>query len=885
MSGGVVGRDAELRQIAALLDGARSGAGGAVVVAGDAGIGKTTLLEWATDHAGGLRAVRVTGVHAERDVPYAALHALLSPLATDEVLADLPDHQRDGLQVALGRAAGAPPGALTVGTATLGVLTSVDGLLVLVDDVQWVDGASQRAITFAARRVAADPVAFVMTERTGEDPDPATAGLPRIELDGIGHPDQLLPDLDPLVARRIGELVDGNPLALLEVARSLTPGQAAGTERLPSALPPTDPEEAYARRIAALPDATRRAARVLALAGRCPATVVHTALAEVGLAAADLSPLESSRLVRVEDQPWWVHPLARAAAGRGTLAEQQTGHRALATAWNVVDRANPARAWHLAEAATGPDDTIAELLVTAGEAAVREDASAQAADAFERAAALHSDPGQRHHLLERAAVAAVRAGWTGRAVALCDEALRLQPSEEAAGRLLHTRGRLETVAGDPGRAVDILLQAVALASDPAVRCWAAIDGTLAAMLAGQVERCPRFADLARAHHDPTDPVQRYQVLYAEAVTARFSGDLDHARALLAEASALLVEEDLLSRDPALTLLAVTTPLHAERDEPLGPVEQAGIDRLRLAGDLTSLPRVVRLTAHRVFDADVSYALREESELLSRLAGQTTMLAHALVDLAFLDAVRGDQERSEMRRLEADRLIRDHQIGWLRSSVAIAEHALLRERGDHVGALRVLRALPAEDRGAVLPELVELTLLVDGPDEARAEVESAPATFGHDQRRIAVALLEPDPVAAGTALAAVARELGHPLERGRSLLLAGERLRRGGRRREAREVLEEARAALSTAGAKAWVARAEEELAASGGTLRRESGEQLTPSELRVATVVADGRTNKEVAALLFLSTKTVEFHLGRAFRKLGVSNRTALAAALAARRQ
>lgn len=875
----IVGRDPELARITALLEGARQGAGGALVLAGHPGIGKTTLLDWAARHADGLRVVRISGVEAERDLPYAGLHALLSPLLTDEALGQLSPHHQEGLLLALGRVTGRPPGALIIGTATLGVLTAVERLLVLVDDMQWLDGASARAITFAARRVAADPVAFLLAERTGEVADSTTSGLPRVVLEGIAEADRLLPEVHPLVARRLGGLVAGNPLAMIEAARALSPQQAAGTEMLAAAPPPTDPEEGYARRLAALPAVPRNAARVLAVAGRARPEVLHRALAEIGAGAADLAPVESTGLVRVDGEPRWVHPLARTAAARGTTAEQQAAHRAVAAAWEAVDAGHPARAWHLADAAVGPDDTVADLLVAAAERAEREDASAPAADAFERAARLCTDAARRHELLGRAAAAAVRAGWTARAIALCDEALRLQPSEETAGRLLHVRGRLETVAGDPGRAVGILLQSIALCPDPAIRCAAAVDGALAAMLSGHVEECSRFAQLAHLHHDPLDPLQVYRVHYVEGVAARFSGDVERARGLFDRADALLRAEDLLARDPGLVLLAVTTPLHAERNEPLGPLELSGIDRLRLAGDLDLLPRVVRLASYRVSDATASYALHEESELLSRLAGQTTMLAHTLVDLAFLDAARGSFELSERRWEEAAELVTRHRIGWLSPSVAMVEHALLRGRDDHVGALRVLRELPADQRGAVLPELVELALLVEGPDAARAELESAASPYDQLQRTIAAAILDPDP----NALVAVAPEVGPPFERGRYLLLAGERLRRAGSRRAAREVLEEARAVLASVGAASWVARADEELASSGATLQRDGGDELTPSELRVATVVAEGRTNKEAAALLFLSTKTVEFHLSRAFRKLGVSNRTALAAALAAR--
>lgn len=881
----IVGRDAEVARLRDLVDGASRGRGGAVAVVGTAGIGKSSLAEAAVP-AG---AVRLYGVQAERDLPYAAVSALVTPLLAH--LRDLADPQREALESILGLRQGHNPGRLILGLAVLNLLATAaetEPLVVLVDDLQWIDPPSQDALVFVARRLTAESIAMLFTMRATPGDPLIVDGLPRVDLTGlpVACAAALLPGVHPTVATTLQDRTGGNPLAMLEAAQSLTAEESSGRRSLPELLAVTRPEQVYAGRLAGLPGPARTAARLAALAGQAPREVFTAALADARLSFGDLSAVEATGLMSLSDRIDWRHPLARSAAARGTSTETAQAHGSLARAWTQVVPGNPARAWHLAGSVTGTDREASDALVAAAELAERRDASADAADAYEAAARLCPDLERRSTLFGHAGAAATRAGLSQRAADLIDEALD-HPTDTASEAWLRCeRGRLEAILGRPDRAYELLLQAIELSSEPGLRVWAAHDAFEAARLAGRPERAQHAAELAAASHRADDPVQLFLSEYLAAAAARLNGDLTRCRRLMDSARSLMERESLLERHPSLLIPVLASRLDAIQPMPLEPTERFVLDRLRLSGDLTILPRAIRLAATRESEAGLwagVYVAHEESELLCRLSGQPVRLVESLVALAEADAIRGDGDPCRARLREARDLITHHQLKSQEGWAAYAEAMVCLGAGDYRVAIPLLRTAVDRDwyRPWALPELIEAIRVVDSVAAAQAELARHPANHDRPWFPLARAMADPDDRAAAAAIEARFPDINTVFDKGRFRLAAGERLRRAGDRKAARRLLGEAAETFRNLSADPWLARAEAELRASGATLRRQAqGERLTSSEHRVATLVAEGRTNKEVAALLFLSPKTVDFHLGRAYRKLGVSNRTALSQAM-----
>ena len=545
---------------------------------------------------------------------------------------------------------------------------------------------------------------------------------------------------------------------------------------------------------------------------------------------------------------------------------------------------NPARAWHLADSVSGTNASACDALIAAGELAVGRDASSDAADAFERAASLCPDAEQRVGLLEWAGVAATRAGLAPRAIGLLDAALSSDPRGEAEARLCLARGRLEYLVGNPASAFDLLARAIEVSQDASLRVWAATEAHLAAFFMVNPDATQRAADLAVEHHDPADPVQTYLAMWAMAGAAAAREDYDTSRAGIDRAWELMLTRRLLEREPALVFHAVFGEMVSGRLRPLRLEESAAIDRLRRSGDLTWLPRTVIFAAEREQHAGRlpgGYEAYEEGELLSRLSGQAANLVDSLLGLAHWDAYRADTNRCLARCREAQDLIERYGLfrfaGWPQATEALLRLTagepdralpLLRQHMHDQAWIAVDLAYALSDCGQPVPEEDFVTAAGEIPDWAR---EYVGALADVDDRRSAERLLN-------------ALVWDTPLDRARFRLAAGQRLRRAGERRAARRVLGEVLDIFTAAQATPWVKRTVSELEATGAHARRhDNAVTLTPSESRVAKLVTEGKTNKDVATLLFVSTKTVEFHLSAVYRKLGVANRTALARALAER--
>ncbi len=493
-------------------------------------------------------------------------------------------------------------------------------------------------------------------------------------------------------------------------------------------------------------------------------------------------------------------------------------------------------------------------------------------------------PGSRTRLVENAARAALMAGLTRRAADLIDTALQTQPGPEAAARLLWQRGRIQHTLGSPRRALEFFLQAADLGQDRDLRVWATAEALYAAMYAGALDQVERTVALVRLHADPLDRVHAFLAAHATgAAHALNHRPLDAHRAM--DDARRLLSTDLLEQEPALTLWAVNLelfdPVNPHLDRPL----LDAIDRMRTSGDLTWLPRVTHLAASRESDSHrwpQALALMEECELLSRVSGQHTQLAEAMLQLAEVDALRGDRPAADSRLRQAQDILQEAEVPWLSATADWVEGLAFLSVGEWDRAATLLAGVLSSDRGAAAPA-VDAALRCHG----RSRVEELIVDDGRwsDAVRVRVeALLDEDELAGAHRLLELVESSPPGLDQALERVAIGERLRRAGRRQQARDQLRLALVFFQGVSAVPWVSRLEDELRASGATLRhREEGQALTASELRTATLAAEGRTNKAIADALVLSPKTVEFHLGNAYRKLGVANRTSLARALSER--
>lgn len=915
----LVGRDAELARIADLVAAARAGRSGALVLVGEPGIGKTTLCESAANLADQMQVLRVSGVASELELPFAAL-TLLFATAGDRIAA-LPPRQREAMESALGMR---PPSGIdpfAVGVATLGLLAAVadgDPLLCIVDDLQWIDASSAEALAFAARRLQAEGVAMLFAGRPSDDQSELTAGLGCLSLSGLSFPEALTvlsavagAAIDVDVARALHSATSGNPLALTELPSQLSVGQLAGWEPLDDPLPPGPAtDRAYRRRIADLDPDARTALVVVAASGDGELALVLGALADLGVDPAGLEAAEEANIVRSHrDHIEFRHPLLRAAAYHSVLAPaRRRAHAAIA---GVLDVDDARRAWHLGAAAIMPDSTIADALDAAGVDARLRGAHATAARALQRSAELTPDGDSRARRLTEAAADLNLIGRPSAAVVLASEALGHVRSPELradielvyssfltlVGRPLEAHRRLtETAASfessEPGRAAILQMTAVGC-------CYLIGDGRLAYRTAEQ------------AHVNALRVGGPLEV-FADSVLAQtlvIRGETSRARELLERCLPFLMSVDPVW-GPHLSM-AQGVCISYMWIEQFATARQL-VERIVSAARAASAPGLLPFPLSVLSELDLregawdqAYSSGHEALELAHETGQSVHLPRLLSGLARIEAHRGDEVGCRAHVAESLRL--GVELGESRSAQMNADEVLgLLEFGndrpeDALTHLDDLAAALIEEEvgepwlmGAV-PERIELLVRVGRSRDAR----NAIATFtrqadvtGSKWARAAAWRCEgvlasaETPGLSGTAdrffgLALEAHDqLVLPFERARTELCYGEALRRLGRRREARQQLQRAIETFAALGARPWLRRAEQELAATGQKARRRDPStlsELTPQELRVALAVANGASNREAATALFLSTKTIEFHLGNIYRKLGVRSRSELA--------
>jgi DNA-binding NarL/FixJ family response regulator/tetratricopeptide (TPR) repeat protein len=910
-AGGLVGRGEELGRVRALLEAARGGLTGALVVQGEAGIGKTTLLAAAEELADGFTCLWARGVESEAALGHAALLELLGPV--QDRLSDLPAAQAEALAAALGWGpAGAPGDRYLVAAATLSLLAAAAErapVLVLVDDLHWVDRESSAALLFAARRLHRDAVAFLFVVRTGSASAVPFGGLSVLPLAGLAPAEAagLLPArlADPVAARLV-EGTRGNPLALSEVARRLTPAQLVGAAPLPDPLPVgARLELVYQPVLAGLSAPAWRAVLLCAAGPEGAAAGLVGALDQDGLdagAAIDEAE-ERGILARYGGSVAFRHPLLRSSAWRlATPAQRRAAHLALAGAL-PGEAARTARNWHLAEAAAGPDDALAGELVAVAEEDRTRRGFAAAAAALERAALLTTDPGLAAERLAAAVGDAFLAGDVERTRALAARVLEGPAGRDAHAQVLFTLGVLEQYAGSVPRAADLLAAAAELADGPQ-RVWALAElgNTRFRLndLAGVGEIADRLAEAA----DPRDPGQRALAAFARGVTLTVAGDPAAARPLLTDVLELLQSPPLRHDPRYLINLAVAAGFLGDLRGLVAPFEQR-LAETRERGALGVLvPGLALMASGRAWIGDHTGAFADAGEAaeLGEQLGYATDTAVAVEMLAWQSAARGLHDDAR-RALERARALTDRA-----GTTSVAAHQAITAafcalcRGDLAETAALLEARIAADGGVgsmgeplgVAPTLVEayvgLGRAADAADlagrYAAVTAQSSPAATAALVARCRGLTAAEEEAAAEAFQAALAAHAQAPdaFEAARTRLLYGARLRRAGQRVAAREQLRAALDAFTAMDLTAWAQRAADELAATGATARPRrplASEPLTSQETRVALLVARGLSNREVAAALFLSPKTIEHHLASVFRKRGFRSRTELASAFA----
>ncbi|MER5642404.1 AAA family ATPase [Kitasatospora sp. NPDC002227] len=925
----VLGRGRELAELDRLLREVRDGRSRVLVVSGEAGVGKSVLLDRLAVRAaqGPGRTVRAAGAEAEAEFAYAALQRLCAPLL--EHLAALPPVQQEALRVAFGLSAGPPPELLLVGLAVLGLFAEAAAeapLVCLVDDAQWLDLMSRRILAFVGRRLDAESVALVFAERTGVAPVEELAGLPELRLGGLAEADaralleRVLPGpVDALVRDRIVAETGGNPLALLELPRGRSAAELAfGFGGVGAGPLETRVEEGFRRRVDALPSDTRALLLVAAVEPVGDGPLLWQALRLLGIGPEAAAPAEAAELISLGASVRFRHPLVRSAVWRGAdAAGLRAAHGALAEATDA-GRDPDRQAWHRAHAALGPDEPAAVALERSADRALARGGRAAAAAVLERAAALSPDPKGRARRSLAAAAAYLAAGVPAPAPDLlaAAELGPLDPVRQAEAGRLRAKAAAMTTAGLG--AVRPLLEAAERFRDldPAAARETCLAAFGAAVWAGRhgADGLRWAAEAAGALPPGEEPAG----LFLRALATWTTAGPATAAPLLAAALGSVVEAEV-----AVAGKAEAGKAEAGKARKAGEVAEAGLALLRpavdAAAELGDLRSWLEVTERAVGSARATGTL---SVLPTALPLRAVALAHAgrlteawdqlaegtaveeaagaaarLAATALLGAYRG-QERPALELIEAaEREGEQYGLGRLTAAAACARAVLHNGLGNYPLAVAAARqGVEHRDLGLhgwASSELVEAAARAGEPAlaararERLAQWAGAGTPWALGALAVADALTGAPERAEDHYRAALDRfgQGGLGVLEARARLLLGEWLRRQNRRAQARTELRAAHEAAAAMGLEAFAERARRELLATGETVRRRSvGEPvLTPQEAQIARLAATGHPNAEIGAQLFLSPRTVEWHLRKVFAKLGVSSRREIEAALAGR--
>jgi len=912
----VVDRRAECAVLDRLVDKIRGHASQALVVHGEAGIGKTALLEHLTWNARGCQVIRTAGVQTEMELAFATLHQLCTSLQSH--VAALPAPQRDALGIAFGLSEGPPPDRFLVGLAMLSLLADAAAsrpLLCVVDDYQWVDHASAQVLAFVARRLGAESVGMVFGTRVH---GPDLAGLPELALAGLREADArtvlaaaLTGPVDARVRDQIVAEARGNPLALLELPRSLPAAELAGGFGLPDAVSlPRDVEESFRRRVSDLPEEARRLLVLAAADPAADAALVWQAAARLGIDAEAAEPVTDAGLAEFGARVRFRHPLVRSVVYQSApAADQRRAHGALA---DVTDPAlDPdRRAWHRAQATVLPDeDVAAELLRSAGRAQARGGLAAAAAF-LQRAAALTPDPARRAERALAAAGTKLQAGAFDAAQDLLviagagplgelDQAradlLRAQLSSvtnrgsEAPLLLVRAARRLEPVDGRLARETYLhALSAAMFAARLASPGGGTLEVSRAAAAAPRAPGCGRVPDLLLT-----------------GLAANFNDGYPAGAPALRAAITAFGEGMTEAEELRWMWMGNEAALHLWDDESWDALSARYVRLARSAGSLSELPLALSMRCYmHLFEGRLATAaeLNDEGQAVmeatgSSLAPYTAMSLAALrgnqaetlylVESAIKDAARRG-EGIGVAVGEYTKAVLYNGLGRAREALAAARQALFHQEYPHMAYPGVANWAAAE-----LVEAAAHAGMTGEAEEACRWLTAMTEASGTDWA-LGVAARSRALLAEGVAAerlyqAAITHLSGTRVraELARTHLLYGEWLRRERRRADAREQLRTAHVLLAPMGMAAFADRASRELRAAGAVPRERSGPAaggpaLTAQEVQIARLARDGMSNPEIAARMYLSRRTVQYHLGNIFAKLGISSRNQLGGVLPA---
>jgi DNA-binding CsgD family transcriptional regulator/tetratricopeptide (TPR) repeat protein len=900
----LIGRRAECGVLDRLVEAVRAGESQALVVCGEPGVGKTALLEYLAGHAPGCRVARAAGVQSEMELAFAGVHGLCAPML--DRLERLPVPQRDALRTALGLSAGPAADGFLVGLAVLSLLSEVadeQPLICLVDDQQWLDRASAQALAFAARRLVAESVGLIFGARvlSGD-----LAGLPELVVRGLQVPDAralldsvLTGPLDAQVRDQIVAESGGNPLVLVELPRGLTPEELAGGFGLLGAVPLAGRiEENFRRRVDSLPEQTRR---LLLLAAAEPAgepALVWRAGTQLGIDPGAATPAGDAGLVEFGTRVRFRHPLVRSTAYRSASArDRQQAHQALA---NVTDpQLDPdRRAWHRAEAASGPDEDVADELERAAGRAQGRGGLAAAAAFLQRAATLTLNPAQRAARALAAAQAKIQAGAFDTAVDLLSMAQAGPLTDVQQARVDLTRAQLAYVANRGSDAPLLLLKAaMRLAPINAELSRATyLDALAAAIFAGRLASPGGdVVDVARAAAaaPPPQRAARAPDLLLDGLTADYNQG--YAAELPMLRKALTTFGTDMSTEEELHWLswASVTAMRIWDDDHWSALSARHVQLAREAGALSELPLALTLRTYMLLfagDLTAAASLTDETQTVKEATG-SNLAPYGALGLA---ALRGEETDGlaliETTRDDVNR--RGEGLGITLSEWANAVlHNGLGQYDKALAAAQRATAYEPDLASMVWPavEIIEAAVRTGTTETATigyrrlSEMTTASATnwaLGLQAR--SHALLSEGEEAEDRYREAIAR-LGRTRIRtdlARAHLLYGEWLRRQRRRTDSREQLRTAHRMFEGMGMEAFAERARRELQATGETVHKRSvatrHTELTPQEFQIARLARDGLSNPEIGTRLFISAHTVQYHLRKVFAKLGISSRSQL---------
>jgi DNA-binding CsgD family transcriptional regulator len=886
-----------------LLDGARAGRSGVLVVRGEAGVGKTALFEHAVESASDLTVLRAVGVESEQELAFAALHQLCGPLLGR--LDRLPEPQRDALATTFGFGAGAAPDRFFVGLAVLSLLSEVSEerpLVCVVDDAQWLDRASAQVFAFVARRLLAESVVMLFAARERSE---LLSGLPELVVEGLDKADarallaSVIPGrLDDGVADELLAETRGNPLALLELPRGLSAAQLAGGFGLPGALSLSGRiEESFLMRLEALPAETQRLLLAAAAEPLGDPALLGRAAERLGITGPALEPAQSAWLIEVGSRVRFRHPLVRSAIYRAAKPEERRQvHRALAEATDAQldpDR----RAWHLAKATAGQDeDVAAELEQAAGRAQARGGLAAAAAF-LERAAELTPARSRRAQRALAAAQTKFEAGALEDALVLLATAEKGPADDLGSARVHLLRAQVAFASRRGSDAPPLLLDAA--------RAFESIDVSLAratyleafsaALFAGRLARGRGVVDVAEAVRAGPPPPQapRPSDLLLHGLAVRFTEGYSAGAPILKEALGAFRDNAVLPAEDARWLwFACWAAADLWDDKSWDLLSARQLDLVRSAGALSAIPfALTARSAVHLVAGDVHTAASQIDEI--RAVSDATGIAAPPYGPLWLAALRGrDAEVSQLVETMGSEAVARGE-GYALADAELVTAVLDNALGRYEAAVSVFgpegersydvnsppRAVAEVIEAAVRCERYELAASLLGRLADMARASGTDWVLGIESRSRAL-LSEGDSAEAlyREAIERLAQTLLR-LELARAHLVYGEWLRRERRRVDAREQLRIALDMFTSMGIEAFAARAQRELLATGERVRERSVETrdvLTAQEAQIARLAREGLSNAEIGARLFISQHTVAYHLRKVFSKLGISSRNQL---------